>query len=207
MGRLFGLLKDSGQRQNTLVVYTSDHGLNCGHHGVWGKGNGTLPLNMLEESIRVPLILSWPGVLPAGARREEMVDHLDLFQTLVAAAGVKPPPNAEFAGENLLPLLQDAAAGSSWRTVQFGEYGPVRMARTRTHKLVRRFPNGPHELFYLAADPRESRNVIDDDRNRVQAERLSGLTEQYFGRYTAAVKSGLLGAALPQHNMTEAWRP
>ena len=207
VGRLLGLLEDSGRRQNTLVVYTSDHGLNCGHHGVWGKGNGTLPLNMLEESIRVPLILSWPGVLPAGARREEMVDHLDLFQTLVAAAGVRPPPNAEFAGESLLPLLQDAAAGSSWRTVQFGEYGPVRMARTRTHKLVRRFPNGPHELFDLAADPRENRNVIDDDGFRVQAERLSGLTEQYFGRYTAAGKSGLLGAALPQHNMTEAWRP
>ncbi len=207
VGRLLELLEDAGQRQNTLVVYTSDHGLNCGHHGVWGKGNGTLPLNVLEESIRVPLILSWPGVLPAGARREEMVDHLDLFQTLVAAAGVRPPPNAEFAGESHLPLLQDAAAGSSWRTVQFGEYGPVRMARTRTHKLVRRFPNGPHELFDLAADPRENRNVIDDDGYRVQAERLSGLTEQYFGRYTAAGKSGLLGAALPQHNMTEAWRP
>ena len=207
VGQLLELLEGAGQRENTLVVYTSDHGLNCGHHGVWGKGNGTLPLNMLEESIRVPLVLNRPGLLPAGARREEMVDHLDLFQTLVAAAGLELPPDADFAGENLMPLLEDAAASSSWRSVQFGEYGPVRMARTRTHKLVRRYSNGPHELFDLVADPRESRNVIADDGYRVHAERLSGLIEQHFGRYTVAGKSGLLGAALPQHNMTEAWRP
>lgn len=206
VGQLLELLEEAGQSKNTLVVYTSDHGLNCGHHGVWGKGNGTLPLNMFEESIRVPLILNWPGVLPAGARCKDMVDHLDLFQTLAAAAGVELPPNADFAGKSLMPLLEDARASSSWRSVQFGEYGPVRMARTRTHKLVRRFPNGPHELFDLAADPRESRNLIDDERYRVQAQQLSDLIEQYFGRYTLADKSGLLAEALPQHNMTEAWR-
>ena len=66
VGRLLEAVDEAGKLNNTLVVYTSDHGLNCGHHGIWGKGNATLPLNMLEESIRVPLHLSWPGVFPAG---------------------------------------------------------------------------------------------------------------------------------------------
>ena len=206
VGRLLGLLEDSGRRQNTLVVYTSDHGLNCGHHGVWGKGNGTLPLNMLEESIRVPLILSWPGMLPAGVRHDELVDHLDLFQTLAAAAGAEIPPGFEYAGQNMGPLIANGRQNEEWRQVQFGEYGPLRMARTREHKLVRRFPNGPDELFDLAADPREDRNLNDDPGYRDTAAQLSAAIETYFGRYAATDRSGLLGAALPQHNLTEAWR-
>ena len=199
-------MEEAGQTENTLVVYTSDHGLNCGHHGVWGKGNGTLPLNMLEESIRVPLILNWPGVLPAGARYDEMVDHLDLFQTLIAAAEAELPSNFNYAGEDMGPLFATGRQHKAWRQVQFGEYGPMRMARTLRHKLVRRFPNGPHELFDLKDDPRESRNLIDNKEYRELTQRLSDLIEEHFGRYNAADKNGLRGAALPQHNMTEAWR-
>ena len=105
VGRLQNVVEEAGQQENTLVVYASDHGLNCGHHGVWGKGNATLPLNMLEESIRVPLILSWPGVFPVGVRRDALVDHLDLFQTLAAAAGADLPSTHEYAGESMVPLL------------------------------------------------------------------------------------------------------
>ncbi len=206
VGRLLNVLEETGGVRNTLVIYTSDHGLNCGHHGVWGKGNGTLPLNMLEESIRVPLFLSWPGVLPADVRRDAMVDHLDLFQTVVEAAGAELPSNTAFAGESFMPLTEDAEASSGWRRVQFGEYGPLRMARTREHKLVRRYPDGPHELFDLAEDPREGHNLIEDCEYQSLAAELSGLIEKHFGRYTVSGKSGLLREALPQHNMTEAWR-
>ena len=206
VGRLQNVLEEAGQQENTLVVYASDHGLNCGHHGVWGKGNATLPLNMLEESIRVPLILSWPGVFPVGVRLDELVDHLDLFQTLAAAAGTDLPSTRKYAGESLIPFLCSSIAGERWRDVQFGEYATMRMARTRQQKLVRRYPNGPHELFDLEADPRESRNLIDDRAYQSVAAHLSGLMDSYFDRYSAADKSGLLAAKLPQHNMTEAWR-
>ena len=82
----------------------------------------------------------------------------------------------------------------------------MRMALTREHKLVRRHADGPHELFDLAADPRERRNLINDAGYRSVAAHLTGLIECYFDRYSSAGKSGLLGAELPQHNMTEAWR-
>ena len=206
VGRLLEAVDEAGKLNNTLVVYTSDHGLNCGHHGIWGKGNATLPLNMLEESIRVPLQLSWQGVLPAGMRRVEMVDHLDLFQTLVSVGIADLPANSDYAGTSMLPLLLEPEVDCNWRQVQFGEYGTVRMARSGQCKLIRRLPNGPHELFDLEADPRETRNLIDSSSHLAVISELSGLMETHFRRYSRPDKSGTLGADLPQHNMTEAWR-
>ena len=206
VGQLLETVNDTGKFENTLVVYTSDHGLNCGHHGLWGKGNATLPLNMLEESIRVPLLLSWPGGLEEKTRRDEMVDHLDLFQTLAEAGQAKLPTNTDYAGKSFLPLLLNHQEVSSWRDVQFGEYGTVRMARSRRFKLIRRHPNGPHELFDLEADPREKRNLIDSPQHLAVTAELSQLLASHFHRFSTPGKSGTLGAALPQHNMTEAWR-
>lgn len=206
VGRLLEAVDRAGKLDGTLVVYTSDHGLNCGHHGIWGKGNGTLPLNMLEESIRVPLILSRPGVLPAETRRDEMVDHLDLFQTLAEAGNAKLPSRAEYPGNSMWPLLLESQQGGPWRDVQFGEYGTVRMARTRRYKLVCRHPSGPHELFDLETDPRESRNLFDSPSRRAVASELSLLVKRRFRRYSRPDRNGTLGAALPRHNMTEAWR-
>ena len=206
VGRLLEAVDEAGKLNSTLVVYTSDHGLNCGHHGIWGKGNATLPLNMLEESIRVPLLLSWPGVLAARTRKNEMVDHLDLFQTLAQAGEAELPASPDYAGESILTLLLDHEEVRSWRDIQFGEYGTVRMARTHQFKLIRRPPNGPHELFDLEVDPRENRNVIDSPQYLAVTTELSRLLETHFRRYSRPDKSGALGAALPQHNMTEAWR-
>ena len=206
VGQLLEAVDETGKLNNTVVVYTSDHGLNCGHHGIWGKGNATLPLNMLEESIRVPLQLSWPGVLPAGMRRVEMVDHLDLFQTLVSVGIADLPAKTDYAGTSMLPLFFEPEVDCNWRQVQFGEYGTVRMARSGRYKLIRRLPNGPHELFDLEADPRETRNLIESSSHLAVISELSGLMETHFRRYSRPDKSGTLGVDLPQHNMTEAWR-
>ena len=60
VGKVLNELKATGQMENTLIVYTGDHGLNCGQHGVWEKGNATIPQNFLEESIRMSCTVSWP---------------------------------------------------------------------------------------------------------------------------------------------------
>ena len=73
----------------------------------------------------------------------------------------------------------------------------MRMARTRNHKLVRRHPDGPHELFDLTADPRECRNLIDSPAHCSLAAHLTDLIATHFDRYKTAGKSGLLGAELP----------
>jgi arylsulfatase A-like enzyme len=133
------------------------------------------------------------------------VDHLDLFQTLAAAAGIQPPANRNYAGRSFLALLESGNSSRDWRTVQFGEYGPLRMARTATHKLIRRSPNGPHALFDLVADPRETVNRIDDPSLAPVIAELTTRLEAHFNRYAEPDKSGLLGSALPRYNNTAAW--
>lgn len=206
IGRLIDELEAQELRENTLIVYTSDHGLNCGHHGIWGKGNGTLPLNMLEETIRVPLILNQPGKLFAGEARVEFIDHTDLFLTLLAYADVELPSARCYPGSSFLQLLTTGRPISNWKNVQFGEYGNLRMIRTRRYKLVRRYPDGPSELFDLMEDPRETVNLINDTEQQSLVQELSSKIEAYFSRYEHPVKSGLRVRELPIHNPMEAWR-
>ncbi len=208
VGRLIDELESLGQLENTIIIYTSDHGLNTGHHGIWGKGNGTLPLNMVDESIRVPLL--WYDGRSASANaqaqpaRTEFVDHLDTFHTILEAAGITPP-NKNYVGRSYQRLLNQQII-PEWRAVQFGEYGDVRMLRTSRHKLVYRAPNGPHELFDLVADPREMNNVIERNDMQPIVKALLGQLESFFAKYEDPAKSGLRVRDLPRHNASEAWR-
>lgn len=209
IGRLLDELEALGMRESALIVFTSDHGLCCGHHGLWGKGNATLPLNMLEESIRVPLIFNQPRDLYPGQRRSEFVDHLDLFQTIADYAGISAALDSgrAYPGRSFLPLLDNSAAIPDWRQIQFGEYGDLRMARARRYKLLRRaYENAPSELFDLRDDPGESQNRYGDAEYQPIVDKLNRAIDEHFGRYQDPEKSGLRVRELPQHNMTEAWR-
>lgn len=180
VGRVLEALEAQGIREDTLVVYTSDHGLNCGHHGIWGKGNGTLPLNMVEETIRVPLILSQPGAIPSGQRRSEFVDHLDLFQTL-RRHGCAKAPALELAGQDFMPMLRRAEM--DWRSLQFCEYGDLRMVRSPGWKLLE-FPDLRVELFDLENDPGETRDLSRDASNAAIIAGLKGALDAYYARYS-----------------------
>lgn len=208
LGQLLDTLDALGLRENTLVIFTSDHGLNTGHHGIWGKGNGTDPLNMVEESIRVPLVLSQPGTLAAGIRLPGFVDHTDLFRTVLEHAGISPETNRgiAFPGRSFHNSLVDPESRGKFKRIQFGEYGPLRMARTERYKLILRNPEGPHALFDLSNDPREVRNLFDLPAYAPVVDELRQEIASFFNRYSLPQHSGLLGPALRRCNTTEAWR-
>ena len=209
MGRLLDELEALQLREQTLIVFTSDHGLCCGHHGLWGKGNATLPLNMLEESISVPLIWNHPQALFAGQRRTEFVDHLDTFQTIAEYTGIagKLAASRKYPGRSFLPLLDNTATMPDWRRIQFGEYGDLRMARSPEHKLLRRYySQAPCELFDLQRDPAELLNRFADEAYQTIVEALTAALDNYFARYQDELKSGLRVRDLPKHNLSEAWR-
>ena len=208
LGQLLDTLVGLDLRQDTLVVFTSDHGLNTGHHGIWGKGNGTLPLNMVEESIRVPMIFSLPGTLSENRSLAGFVDHTDLFSTLLAFSGAQLPGSAdpELPGKSFLPQLIRPETSGAFKEIQFGEYGPLQMARTDHYKLILRNPDGPHGLFDLLADPREAINLYGLPEYAAVVESLRQSIREFFGRYSVPQNSGLLGPALRRCNTTEAWR-
>lgn len=206
VGRLVDELDDQGELDDTLVVYTADHGNNIGHHGIWGKGNGTVPQNMLDESVSVPLILSQHRDVEGGQVREEFVDHCDLFQTLLDAAAVDSPDGPDYPGRSLWGHVSEVRGDPDWTQTQFSEYGDVRMIRTETHKLVVRYPDGPDLLFDLDRDPRETTNVIDRPEYADIEATLRETLEDEFDRYSSPDHDGKDVDALPSYNGgSEAW--
>lgn len=167
VARILATLNELGLDENTLVVFTSDHGEMLGDHQLLLKG----PM-MYEAAVRVPLILRWPGHLPAGMRRDELVQWLDLCATLLEAADLPPLPGDQ--GQSLLPLArgEPGAAGRGWALCEYRDSGhpydpPVHttMLRRGRHKLIvhhgapatARARAG--ELYDLVADPHELHNL------------------------------------------------
>ena len=206
-GRLLDELEAQNLADKTLVVYTSDHGLCCGHHGIWGKGNGTMPLNMVEESIRIPLIFNHPDGIFGGQRRAEPVDHLDVFQTLLAFAGVPCPARGPdyYPGRSFLPMITNGDLPSPWRDTQFAEFGDVRMIRTRRHKLVTRQGSGAVQLFDLADDPAESVNLAGEPEHANLVTRLTVALDTHFGRYESLEHSGRRPGGPEPTNLSSPW--
>jgi arylsulfatase A-like enzyme len=160
IGRVVTWLDQKGWRENTVIVFTSDQGWNAGHHGVWGKGNGTWPFNMYEESIRVPLLWSHPARLRAGQVNTEMVSSYDFFPTVLDYLGVKAPADRKRPGRSYLPLLEGKRV--AWRDRLFFEYSYVRGIRTERYKLIVRTKEWPSELYDLESDPGEKLNRFGD---------------------------------------------
>lgn len=159
VGRLLSKLAEKGLEENTVVIFMSDNGMNMGHHGIWGKGNGTFPFNMYDTAVKVPLIVSWPGHYPEGAVSEYMCSQYDFFQTILDITGINSGLPGKLPGESFAGVLEGKERKEK-PVVIFDEYGPTRMIRTKEWKYVLRIPYGPDELYHLTEDPDEDNNLI-----------------------------------------------
>lgn len=161
VGRLLAELELQGLMENTLVIYSSDQGFFLGEHGWYDKRW------VLEESVRTPLLVRWPGVTKPGSVSGEIVSVLDFAQTLLEATGVPQP--AEMQGRSLVPLL-NGRTPADWRTsfyYHFYEFPTPNRVRpheaviTQRYKLVRYYGNvNDWELYDREVDPTETRNLI-----------------------------------------------
>ncbi|MBX7164923.1 MAG: sulfatase [Pirellulales bacterium] len=159
VGRVLDYLDRTGLADNTLVVYSSDQGFFLGEHGWFDKRW------MYEESLRMPLLVRWPGQVKPGSEDTHLVQNLDFAETFLAAAGAAVPDDMQ--GASLLPLLRGESP-ADWRQsiyYQYYEFPAVHMVqphygvRTATHKLIRYPGLDEWELFDLQADPDELSSV------------------------------------------------
>ena len=175
--RILKLLDESGQRENTLIIFTSDHGETLGDHGLVFKG-----CRFYEGLVRVPLIFSWPGKIKQGLRSDALVELLDMSATILDAAGVEIPDY--FQGNSLLPVLTGKASPDHFRdsvrceyfdsldsyfTGGHGAFGT--MYRRGQYKLSIYHGKKLGELYDLQADPWEFENLWDHpDYQQLKAE-------------------------------------
>ena len=164
VGRILAALEASGRAEDTIVVYTADHGLAVGQHGLLGKQN------LYEHSVRVPLMLRGPGVT-AGQRSEALLYSWDLFPTLCDLAGVTPP--ADLDARSLGPLLRgDRTSHRAKLQALYRDY--QRMTKTDRWKLIE-YSVGPDrhtQLFDLQHDAWEMNNLAADPAAAVELARL-----------------------------------
>jgi arylsulfatase A-like enzyme len=183
IGRIVERLERMGAREDTLVVFTADQGWNAGHHGVWGKGNGTVPFNMYEESIGVPMAWNQPGRIKAGQQVDALVSNYDFFPTILDFAGVDAPPDSRRPGRSYAPFL--TGARPRWRDRLYFEYEYTRAVRTFDRKLVARTSEWPSEFYDLKADPGEARNLWKDPTRAVERKALEMNLHQAFAKLGA----------------------
>lgn len=175
IGDVLRCLDAEGLGDDTLIVYTTDHGDQLGERGLWWKHT------LYEDSVRVPLILSWPERLPRGERRAQVADLLDVAATMIDAMGGPALPHSH--GRSLLPPAADARA--SWTDEIFSEHCTdvvpawtggraiqQRMVRSGDWKLIYTHGEAP-QLFDLAADPDERDDLANDPTHAPVRERLA----------------------------------
>ena len=153
-------LQEAGLKENTIVVFISDHGDWLGDHGLILKG----PMHY-EGLLRVPMIWNGPGV-PEGKVIEDPVSTLDLPTTFMALGEVQPQLTQH--GSNIFPVVQGKEgrefALNEWELLptRAGVALSLQTVRTKTHKMTVDAQSGAGELYDLAADPHELNNVFDD---------------------------------------------
>ncbi|MHC4993968.1 MAG: sulfatase family protein [Planctomycetota bacterium] len=166
--RLLKALDDAGQRDNTVIVFTSDHGEALGDHGLMWKG-----CRFYEGLVRVPLIFSWPGRFVEGRQVDGLVELLDLTATVLEIAGVEQPEYQQ--GRSLMPILTGEGPGDEFREFVRSEYFDAldphftggsgafaTMYRDRRYKLSVYHGKGVGELYDMENDPWEFNNLWDD---------------------------------------------
>ena len=202
IGRLLARLEAAGRLEDTLIVFMGDNGMNMGHHGIWGKGNGTFPFNMYDSSVLVPCLVHWPaGGVAEGAVEDGLWSQYDIIHSLRELAGLEGPlsdalpARAELPGRSFAAALRGEADETPERPlVVFDEYGPTRMLRTTVDKYVCRAPYGPEEYYRLDRDPEERENLIDDPAWR---SRIAALRRELLGWFAQYADPGLDGSREP----------
>lgn len=187
LNRLLRALRGTEGGENTLVIFTSDHGDQLGDHHLWRKTFA------YEGSARVPLVVRYPSSASTSAETGRRIDRPvgleDLLPTVLDVVGVDLP--ASIDGASLAPLLEDDD-GADWRSWYHGEHGPTYDRRTGTQFLVDETTKyvwhpttGRELLFDLGADPRETENRAEEDAEELERwrdrliDRLEGRSEGF----------------------------
>lgn len=186
IGELDHLLAELGLVDDTLLILMGDHGESLDEHDIYWDHAG-----LYEATVKVPLIIRWPGRVPPGTRVEGMVQHVDLFPTILEAAGIEVPRG--LPGQSLWPLIEGAPSRHTRLYHAECNWQAARALRTAEWKLIYNidpwvYDRPPLELYHLPTDPQETKNL---------AESEAAVAKELFGELLAWVEQNLAGRVDP----------
>lgn len=189
VGKLLDKLEQLGIAKDTLVIFTADNGMNMGHHGIWGKGNGTFPFNLFDTSVKVPFIACWPGHILPNRVTSSMCSHYDIIQTIndILELDAKLPDN--LPGKSFASVLLEGKDIDN-HVVILDEYGNSRMIRNQEWKYIHRYPYGPHELYHLSQDPEEKNNLVEVEEYQPIRQTLLDTLQKWYHTYADPAVDG-----------------
>jgi len=174
VGRVIDSLDRLGLADNTIIVFTSDHGYHTGEHGLWQK------MSLFEESSRVPLLVVAPGVTKPGSTVATPVSHVDIFPTLTELSKVSAPKSLQ--GQSLVPILKHPGEeGRGWALTQVTRGGKDQAFFGYSLRTLRyRFTEWDEgrkgrELYDHDVDPKELTNLADKEESKPLVSELSNL--------------------------------
>jgi len=178
IGRVLQALEDCGERENTVIVFTSDHGEGMARHQMVTKNY------LYEEALKVPLLMSCPGQIGEGVKDEKhLVSGVDIVPTICDYAGVETPPRA--LGRSLRPWLEDKDAdGHEFVASEVTRTG--RMIRTPDYKYIMYQGDPVEQLFDMRADPGETKNLAADQAHAASLEEHQKLLRDFEARLDVA---------------------
>ncbi|MDB4223858.1 sulfatase-like hydrolase/transferase [Granulosicoccus sp.] len=216
VGEIMKTLEELGIEDNTLLVFTTDHGLSVGQHGFWGHGGSSFPSNLHRAAHSIPLIVKQPGVTKQGDTSALMVSNMDLYATILEHAGIAMPDIAEpIPSRSLMPILKGESLTHWGDDAVFSEQEETRVIRTQKWALFKRY-DGPNnrgitdELFDIENDHYETNNLSGQSEYKEIEAELNHMLLEFFRQHVREEADLWIGGVPIQNSVRktfwkEAW--
>ena len=187
VGQVLAALDNNNQSDNTMVIYTSDHGMSLGEHGFWGHGKDTWPSNTYKESNHIPLLVRPPGQRSGGRTASNLVGTTDIFATIMDYVNLEFPGSHNIPARSLRKIIE--GHDPQWEQEVFMEQEETRSVRTDEWLFMKRFDGSDYdfnsELYNLIDDSDERNNLIESPDHAAIIKSLSEKVDNFFDTYSA----------------------
>jgi arylsulfatase A-like enzyme len=189
VGKVIETLKELGLEENTLVIFTADHGISMGRNGVWGVSPYAFPAVGYRQCFNIPMIVRHPGRIDPEQLSDLMVMQTDWYRTLLDYIGLDNVEIENSPGRSLASVLDGEALADEFAAA-FYEQEEMRAIRTQEWAYFKYFPGSSEyqfedELYDLINDPGEDRNVAADPENAQIVRELSERIDGFFSEYSS----------------------
>ncbi|MGI9355243.1 MAG: sulfatase family protein [Rhizobiaceae bacterium] len=205
VGEIMKTLEELAIEDNTLLIFTTDHGLSVGQHGFWGHGGSCYPSNLHRAAHSIPLIVRQSGVTPEGERSKLMVSNMDLFASVLDHTGIAIPETEDvFPSRSLRAVIVGEDLADWGADAVFSEQEETRVVRTPKWAYFKRFQRegGPvfeNELYEVERDPMETNNLSGDPAHAETEAKLSDMLDDFFARHVKP-QADLWSGGVPVQN-------